>query len=914
MIRMIQSVSSAQAKSYYSDALLKSDYYLEDQELGGYFQGKLAGRIGLDGKASKADFFALCENRNPLTGEQLTPRTDVNRTTGYDINFHCPKSVSLAHVLSKDDHILRAFQSAVRETMLEIEADSQTRVRKKGVYANRKTGELLWTEFIHQTARPAKGFEQEPDMHLHAHCYVFNATYDPTEKIIKAGNFRDIKSFMPYYEARFHKRLSDKLLDAGYAVRRNRRSFEIEGIPQRVLDHFSKRANEIGRIAKEKGISDAKALDALGARTRAAKQKGLSMPELKNRWLAQIEQLGVSPEEGSRAVRFGSSKTPQLDTVQKSMDYALNHHFDRASVVPSRRLLTTAYKQCIGDSSASLDAVDNSLSQQDGVLEVKEKGQLFVTTKKVLAEEKRMVALAREGRGRMAPLYPTAPAIKLDGQQGKAIEQLLTGTDRATIIKGAAGTGKTTLMQEAVSWMQKAGKQVTVVAPTAAASREVLRGEGFAQADTVANLLLNKQWQQELHNGVLWVDEAGMLGNRDMIRLLELAKEYNARIILGGDTRQHASIVRGDALRILNTIGKVKTMTVSKIYRQKNADYKDAVGMLADGDVKKSFDKLDTMGAIVTLKKEQATEQLVSDYMTALKQGKSALVISPTNEHRRELTEGIRKELRKEKRIGKKEIEVKQLRNLYLTDAEKQDWRQYHPGQVVQATQHLPGIKRGSRWLVEEAGKQQVLLKDEQTGKKTALPFAKAQDFDVLEQDTIPLSKGDSIRITRNSYDQHKKRMDNGQQLEVLAVRKNGNLRLRNTTSKQVYEVDRDFGHIDHAHCVTSYGSQGKTVDRVLIAQPADTFPATHAKQFYVSVSRARERVTIYTDDKEALLEHAQKPGDRTAALELSRFAKHEAHIKQQLRKDYEVPDRQPQPDVSITSPNKIDRDYEPGF
>lgn len=912
---MIQSVSGAHAKSYYSDALLKSDYYLEDQELGGCFQGKLAGRLGLNGKATKADFFALCENRNPLTGEQLTPRTDANRTTGYDINFHCPKSVSLAHVLSKDDHILRAFQDAVQETMQEIEADSKTRVRKKGVYTNRKTDELLWTEFIHQTARPAKGFEQEPDMHLHAHCYVFNATYDPVERKVKAGQFRDIKAAMPYYEARFHKRLSDKLLDAGYGIRRTRRSFEIEGIPQRALEHFSKRTNEIGRLAREKGITDAKTLDALGARTRASKQKGLSMGELKTRWREQIAALGISPEESGQAVRFGKPRTPQAGTVQKSLDYALGHHFDRASIVPSRRLLTTAYRQCIGDSGATLAAVDRSLLKQDGVLQVEEKGQLVCTTKKVLSEEKRMVALAREGRGRMAPLYTRLPPIKLDGQQGKAIEELLTGTDRVTIIKGAAGTGKTTLMQEAVHHMQQAGKNVTVVAPTATASREVLRGEGFMQADTVANLLLNKQRQQELHNGVLWVDEAGMLGNSDMIRLLELSKEHNARLVLGGDTRQHASIVRGDALRILNTIGKVKTMTVSKIHRQKDADYRNAVGMLADGNVKSAFDKLDTMGAIMTLKKEQASEQLVSDYMTALKQGKSALVISPTNEHRRELTENIRTALRKEKRIGKKEVAVKQLRNLHLTDAEKQDWRQYRPGQVVQASQHLPGMKRGSRWLVEEAGEQQVLLKDEQTGKKTALPVDKAQGFDVLEQGTLPLSKGDSIRITRNSYDQNKKRMDNGQQLEVMAVRKNGNIRLRNTASKQVYEVDKDFGHIDHAHCVTSYGSQGKTVDRVLIAQPADTFPATHAKQFYVSVSRARERVTIYTNDKEALLEQAQKTGDRTAALELARFARHDTHLQQQLRKDYEAPGlEQPQPDIAITPTHKTDRDYEPGF
>ncbi|HTN46358.1 MAG TPA: MobF family relaxase [Flavipsychrobacter sp.] len=916
MIRMIQSVSSAQAKSYYSDALLKSDYYLEEQELGGYFNGNLAGRLGLVGKATKADFFALCENRNPLTGGQLTPRTDVNRTTGYDINFHVPKSVSIAHVLSKDDHILKIFQGAVRDTMKEIEADSKTRVRKKGVYSNRDTGELLWTEFIHQTARPAKGFEQEPDMHLHAHCYVFNATYDPIEKVIKAGQFRDIKASMPYYEARFHKRLSDQLLGAGYAIRRTRRSFEIEGIPQRVLDHFSKRTNEIGKLAKEKGITDAKALDALGARTRASKQKGLSMGELKTRWRAQIEQLGVAPEEGAKAVRFGRANVPSPGTtitVQKSLGFALNHHFERASVVPSRRLLSTAYKQAIGDSSVTLAAVDHALPCQDGVLVVEEKGQQVVTTKAVLQEEKRMVALAREGRGRMAPLYAHDPGVRLDGEQGKAIEALLTGTDRVTIIRGAAGTGKTTLMQEAVHWMQEAGKPVTVVASTATASREVLRQEGFLQANTVANLLLNKSAQKGLQDGVLWVDEAGMLGNRDMVQLLELSKAYNARLVLGGDTRQHASIVRGDALRILNTIGGVRTMAVSKIHRQKNADYKEAVGMLAKGKVKEAFEKLDTIGSVVALKREQANAQLVSDYMVALKEGKTALIISPTNEHRKALTGEIRNALRNEGRIGKKEIGVTQLVNLYWSDAEKQDGKRYHPGQVIQATRPLPGMKRGSRWCVTEAHAERVMIREERSGKTVGLPLDRVQGFDVLESALIGLSKGDSIRITRNSYDRDKKRMDNGQQLEVLSVRKNGTLRLQNRLSKQVYEVDQDFGHMDHAHCVTSYASQGKTVDRVLVAQPADTFPATHAKQFYVSVSRAREQVTIYTDDKEQLLAHAEKTGDRTAALELSKFATHKAHIDHQLRRDYEGPDRHRSPSPSIPSLNKTDPD-EPRF
>lgn len=224
MIRMIQSSSAAHAKAYFSQALAKADYYLNDQELQGYIHGKLAERLGVTGKATKQAFFALCENIHPLTGEPLTARTKDERTTGYDINFHCPKSVSILHALSKNDHLLEAFRQSIHQTMLDIEADAKTRVRKNNTYDDRPTEELVWADFIHQTARPVEG--HAPDPHLHAHCFVFNATWDAQEQSYKAAQLRDIKRDMPYYQARFHKRLSDRLIDLGYEIRRTEKSFE----------------------------------------------------------------------------------------------------------------------------------------------------------------------------------------------------------------------------------------------------------------------------------------------------------------------------------------------------------------------------------------------------------------------------------------------------------------------------------------------------------------------------------------------------------------------------------------------------------------------------------------------------------------------------------------------------------------
>jgi conjugative relaxase-like TrwC/TraI family protein len=866
MIRMIQSKSAAHAKAYFKDALLKSDYYTNDQELTGYWQGSLGVRLGLDGEVSKDEFFAMCENRHPQLKTNLTPRTKDERTTGYDINFHCPKSVSIVHALANDERIIDAFKDSVKETMLLIEADAKTRVRKQGQYDERDTGELVWANFIHQTARPVK--DQMPDPHLHSHCFVFNATWDKTEKEFKAVQFRDIKRDMPYYQAAFHKNFSDKLMELGYGIKATAKSFEIESVPQDVIDLFSKRTDEIGRVAKQLGITDVKELAELGARTRAKKQKGHSMEELKNEWKEQVsEQTKVNIEEVAKP----SGKKIDLNKITPKMcvDHAVLHCFERTSVMHDRRLLENAYKRSLGNPTVGLTDINKVFKGDDRFIHIYDNGKMMCTTKEVLSEEKHMVRLAMRGQGKVLPLYPEAPQTALLGQQKDAADDVLTNSHRISIIRGSAGTGKTFMTTEIVNKINQAGKQVTVVAPTANASRGVLREEGFKEADTVAKLIADKEMQSKLKDQVLIVDEAGLLGTKDMTSLLDIVEQQNARLILIGDTRQHASVVRGDALRILNTQAQIKVAEVSKNYRQQKKDYREAVDDLAKGKVEGGFKKLDAMGAIKTIDPLGKNKELVNDYVDALKRKKRALVISPTHAHGEEMTQAIRQKLREEKMLGKKEITVTQYANLNFTEAEKGDVRNYKAGLVIQFTQNAKGFKRGSQWIVEYADEKIVRIKNEK-GSKKILPTHEASKFAVFMQKGIAVSKKDRLRITVNSFTKDKERFDNGTLLEVVSVSKNGEFKVRKQNSRTEYTLAKNFGHIAHAHCITSYASQGKTVDQVFISQPAETFAATDAKQFYVSVSRAKESVVIYTNDKKELLEAAKDLSQRQSAMELT--------------------------------------------
>ena len=401
----------------------------------------------------------------------------------------------------------------------------------------------------------------------------------------------------------------------------------------------------------------------------------------------------------------------------------------------------------------------------------------------------------------------------------------------------------------------------------------MLRDEGFENADTVKRLLDNTEVQEQIRDQVIWVDEAGMLGTKDMASVLELAQKNNARVILSGDTRQHGSVSRGDSMRILKSVAGLPSSRLHTVMRQKVKVYKEAVESLGSGNIAKGFDILDRNGAIKQLHWEKAGLMLAENYMECRLKGKQALVISPTNDQSDWVTGTIRDALKQKKILDGKEHQLVRLRNRYLTEAEKTKTYQYREDQIIQFHQHVKGVCKGSKCRVAEVTDDGVMI---ETPEKNVipLPMDRTSHFDVYTADEISLAKGEHIRITKNGFDKNGRRLDNGKMFRIRGIDSDGNLivssHLNNNPKKeQPFVIDRDYANLTYGYCLTSYASQGKTVDQVFVYQPAATFPATNDKQFYVSVSRARESVTIYTDQKEELMHHAVKMGNRLSAMEL---------------------------------------------
>src|SRR5665213_484296 len=843
MIRVTQQNSGAAAKKYYATA----DYYSEGQEIIGSWGGKGASRLGLEGKVDKFSFERLCDNLDPHTGEPLTVRTRTERTVGYDFTFSVPKSVSLLYAMSGDQAILGAFREAVDETMREMEAEMKTRVRMDGKDEDRVSGNMVWAEFIHTTSRPVDGV---PDPQLHAHCFVFNTTWDDEELRWKAGQFSELKRDAPYFQAAFRVRLANRLQDLGFGVERKRDDFEIAGIPKDVLGRFSRRTALIEKVAKELGITDPDRKGELGAETRDRKNNKMSWEQLRQVWDKRltIQERHVLEGTSSHATSYARPERGEGMAV----DHAILHSFVREAVVPERKLLNEALKRGLG--AVAVEDVTREMRERP-LIRSDFAGRKMATTKEMLALESRLIDFAREGRGRCRPMGdPQRPCSRewFNDEQKAAVRHVLGSRDRVMIIRGVAGTGKTTLEQEIGEALAEAGKPVVALAQSVKASREVLREEaGFANADTVARFLKDKEMQESARGGVILLDEASQLGTRDMLRVFDVAEGVGARVILVGDRRQTSSVTAGEPLKLLEEKAGLRVAQVTEILRQKG-DYKKVAQALSEGRTGQAFEELDKLGWIKQVADADRYQQLAAAYLSAdaekKKDGKpkSALVVSPTHAEAASITLAIRAGLKTQGKLDNERM-VQVWTPTHLTDAQKADATQYEPGDLLQFHQNAPGHQKGSRLIV---------------GEEVKPPTELAKRFEAYRPMQLALGAGDRVRLMAGGKTKDgKHRLSNGSLMTVQGFTKRGDIIVDHG-----WVIDRDFGHLSHGYVVTSHASQGVTVDKVFVGVSSESFPATGERTSYVALTRGKEQVQVFTDDKTELLRAMSRADDPLSA------------------------------------------------
>jgi ATP-dependent exoDNAse (exonuclease V) alpha subunit len=456
----------------------------------------------------------------------------------------------------------------------------------------------------------------------------------------------------------------------------------------------------------------------------------------------------------------------------------------------------------------------------------------------------------------------------LDGEQRKAVSLLVSSSDFVSLFRGAAGTGKSFTLREVQTELRKRNCPVVVVAP----QRQQVIGlerDGLENVQTLSAFVARQQMPR---NAVVLVDEAGQIGGRQMHSLLSMVKENHGRVILSGDTRQHGAVEATDALRAIEKYSGIDAVQLTVIRRQNPAlakseaerqriqQYREAVADARDGNLGRSFHRLDKLNAVEQCTFADQHEKLAARYLALAKENQSCVVVSQSWNEIHKVNDTIRAALKSEKRIGTDETAVTAFLPVDLTNAQKRDARSFAPDSVLVFNRDVRGFKAGESAKMKGITDEHLIVENETRIAK--IPFKQLDKVTICQRKEMALSDGDRLQLKANGRSVENKKLANGELVTVKAMGADGQIVLADGRT-----LEKNYRQFVRGYAVTSYASQGKSVDYVLFSDSA-VKAATNNQQWYVTISRGKKGIQIFTCDKEALRENITRSGDRSLALD----------------------------------------------
>jgi len=641
------------AGSYYLDSVAKGrdDYYVGRGEAEGRWMGTGLTALQLSGDVASLDFLAVIAGRDPKTGEWLgrEPRGG-QRTPGFDLTFSAPKSVSVLWGLagkSVSEQVQGAHDVAVAAAMRFVE--ERVAFTRRGYLGARREGTtgLIVGAFRHRCSRAG-------DPALHTHCVVANVVLGVDDKW-SALDARLLyawgKTAGYLYQAALRKELVTRLgVEWGDA---HRGTAEIEGVEPAVCRAFSQRREEIQRRMDAMGQSSAKAAQIATLDTRRSKEYGVDGTTLHERWRARAVQLRLTVEglevvtgrdtfrplddrqrqeiaerlSSASGLTQRASTFGQREVIQAWCDQ-LQQGGDVAEVVKmtSGYLANPAHVVQVG-TATQLRGTD-VIRREDGTVVAAQTDQYRFTTPELLETEHRLVAAAvdrADARVAVATVGAVVQAIEarpyLSTEQAVMIDIVAGGGDGVVVVVGRPGSGKTTTLGACREAWAGSGHRVVGCALAAETARTLQRESGI-ESYTVAQLMADISDPEHgalARNSVVVVDEAAMVGTRQLMPLLEVAQRDGAKVVLVGDDHQLPEIDAGGAFRGLRE--RVTTVELTENRRQREAWERDALEHLRGGEIAQAIADYQARDSVVVgANADEVRRQLVQDWWQARQQ------------------------------------------------------------------------------------------------------------------------------------------------------------------------------------------------------------------------------------------------------------------------------------------------------
>ncbi|KGB57719.1 Ti-type conjugative transfer relaxase TraA [Sphingopyxis sp. LC363] len=337
------------------------------------------------------------------------------------------------------------------------------------------------------------------------------------------------------------------------------------------------------------------------------------------------------------------------------------------------------------------------------------RGEDRFTSRKMIEAEQRLELAAERLAGRSRHGLPAASlqraadaagsvGLVLGREQQAALKHITRGQDLAIVI-GYAGTGKSAMLGQARGAWENAGLEVRGAALSGIAAEGLENGSGIASR-TIASL--EHGWAQGRDllttRDVLVIDEAGMVGTRQMERVLSHAADAGAKVVLVGDPQQLQSIEAGAAFHALHE--RHGGVEITEVRRQHEGWQREATRELATGhtgDAIRAYDEAGMVRAAET--RGAARADLVENWDRDRKcdPNASRIILTHTNDEVRALNEEARERMRSSGDLGA-DVAVK---------VERGD-RVFAPGDrvIFLRNEHSLAVKNGTLGTIEQVSER----------------------------------------------------------------------------------------------------------------------------------------------------------------------------------------------------------------
>ncbi|WP_105457666.1 conjugative transfer relaxase/helicase TraI [Escherichia coli] len=531
--------------------------------------------------------------------------------------------------------------------------------------------------------------------------------------------------------------------------------------------------------------------------------------------------------------------------------------------------------------------------------------------------EKSIIRHIAEGKDAVQPLMALTPASVLSGLtagQREATRTVLENTDRFMAIQGYAGVGKTTQFRAVMGALNTLSEsvrpQVIGLGPTHRAVHEMR--EAGVDARTLASFLSETRQAiqagetPDFRNVLFLTDESSMVGNRDMAELYQLVAAGGGRMVSSGDTAQLQAISTGQPFRLVQQRSAIDTVVMQEIVRQTPA-LRPAIESIISGQVDTSLRQVDDVspqqvprqaGAWVPEKsvmeirkpeKEPEPEQgrtaaqealkpeqlspACTDIIAAIRDDwmgrtpeaqQQTLIMAELNADRHAINEAIHVARHEKGDTGAEERTFTVLEPLRVPDNALRAAETFaeYTGAVAMMNERY--------WTVAEVDTQDAVVTLRNADGESVLLSPQqntAQDISLFTPRDLTISQGDRVRFTRSDTDRG---YVANSLWEVAGFTDEGAIRFRQGDQEKIVDPQAmtEDRHIDLAYALTVYGVQGAS-ERFAIAltgTEGGRKRMASLESTYVTLSRAKEHVQVYTDNLEDWQQQVrQSDGGKTA-------------------------------------------------